>query len=92
MPRNSKNGGYVTVSGFLEKFLSAKDRPGCVLHMRSGDSRGRYYVPLSPHDCRRAFPEQTRVRFRIWCSQKPDSEGIYDTAGPEDRFWEVSGA
>lgn len=80
----------VIVHGFLEWFDPAKDRPGCVLHVTSGGTLGHYYVPLSPHDCRDAFPERTTVAFRLDLGTEPDSKGVYDTSGNANRRWEAA--
>lgn len=81
----------LTVSGMLEDMAPARNRPGCVLEMSNGQTTGHYYVPLAPHDCRRMFPEKTRVSFQVRASEKPDRNGIIDTAGPAGRLWDVAG-
>lgn len=82
----------LTVSGMLEAMFPAKNRPGCVLELWNGRDTGLYYVPLAPHDCRREFPEKTRVSFRVWASAVPDaSTGVIDTAGNASRLWETAG-
>lgn len=79
-----------TVRGTLLQMEPAKGRPGCVLVMGNGTTTGRYYVPLAPHECRTQFPEGTVVSFRMYPGTLPGEDGTYDTAGPADRFWEVS--
>lgn len=80
-------GILLTVSGMLANMFPARNRPGCVLEMTDGRTTGYYYVPLSPHDCRREFPEGTKVSFRVYGSQKPGPDGTIDTAGNASRLW-----
>lgn len=89
MRKTAKDRVRLTVTGMLEAMLPARNRPGCVLEMSNGKDTGRYYVPLSPHDCRRAFPEKTRITFQVYADQKPNDEGVIDTAGPAGRLWDV---
>ena len=94
MPKPNQNKTapvLLTVSGMLEEMAPAKNRPGCVLEMSNGRTTGKYYVPLSPHDCRRQFPEKTRVSFQVRMDQKPGQDGVIDTAGPVGRLWETAG-
>ena len=82
----------VTVSGTCTGMEPAIGRVGCVLSVSNGVDSGRYYVPLSPHDCRTRFPEGRTVKFRIYSDARPDGNGIYDTAGTADRLWKIAGA
>ena len=88
---NQKMPVLLTVSGMLENMLPAEGRPGCVLEMSNGQTTGRYYVPLSPHDCRRMFQEKTRVSFQVSTDAKPRKDGVIDTAGPAGRLWDATG-
>lgn len=94
MPKKIANAASVllTVSGFLSAMFPAKGRSGCVLELTNGINTGLYYVPLSPHDCRRRFPEKTHVKFKVWASALPDRAGVIDTAGDGERLWEATGA
>lgn len=89
--RAGKPSVLLTVSGMLEAMFPAKNRPGCVLELSNGRNTGLYYVPLAPRDCRREFPEKTRVSFRIWASALPDEKtGVIDTAGNKTRLWDAA--
>lgn len=89
MPKHENNRVLLTVTGMLEAMFPAKNRPGCILELSNGRDTGLYYVPLSPHDCRREFPEKTGITFRVYADQRPDTTGVIDTAGPKDRLWDI---
>ena len=82
----------LTVSGVLEAMFPASGRPGCVLELWNGRDTGLYYVPLAPHDCRKAFPEKARITFRVWQHAVPDGSGVIDTAGDASRLWDAATA
>lgn len=91
MPK-PKNRVLLTVTGTLARMLPAKGRPGCLLEMTDDNSTGLYYVPLSPHDCRREFPEGKKITFRIDQDAVRSQDGSYPTAGTADRLWDVVGS
>lgn len=79
-----------TVSGTVKSMAPARNRPGCVLELTNGTETGLYYVPLSPHDARRAYPEGQKATFRMHGSAKA-VDGVFDTFGPAHRDWDVTG-
>ena len=89
---NTKNRILLTVSGTVRNMDPAGGRPGCVLEMSNGRDTGRYYVPLSPHDCRIAFPEGRKAVLKVWADAAPGKDGSIDTAGNAERLWDVVGA
>lgn len=81
----------VTVSGACTGMEPASNRVGCILRVSNDGGSGRYYVPLSPHDCRGKFPEGRAVKFRIYSDAQPDGDGVYDTAGDMEHLWDITG-
>lgn len=77
----------VTVHGMLKTIEPAKERPGCILHVTDNISTGKYYIPLSPHECRKEFSEGNIITFQLYAHTISDKDGVYETAGNGTRLW-----
>lgn len=85
--QNNRQNVLVTVHGFLKHIEPAKNRPGCVLHVTDNHTTGKYYIPLSPHECRKEFLEGNIITFRMYADTCSDEDEIYETAGNNTRLW-----
>lgn len=87
--QNNKQNILVTVHGLLKRIEPAKGRPGCVLHVTNNTVTGKYYIPLSQHECRKEFSEGNIITFQMHADACSDKDGIYETAGNKMRLWNV---
>lgn len=88
-PAHAPSQVIFTVSGTVRSMAPARHRPGCILELTDGTETGLYYVPLSPHDARRAYPEGQKATFRMHGSATA-VDGVFDTFGPAHRNWDVT--